>query len=65
MQLVIILIGTIPNCDVVMGIWPTSFQAYNLWVPNLLNLPASIFGNKEIKRLMGLAMYHSSSSAGT
>ncbi len=64
LQLVDILIGTIPNCDVVMEIWPTSFQTYNLLVPNLLNLPASLFGNKEIKRLMGLAMYHSSASAG-
>ncbi|MFK7795913.1 MAG: carboxymuconolactone decarboxylase family protein [Aureispira sp.] len=64
LQLVNVLIGTIPNCDVVMEIWPTSFKTYNLLVPNLLHLPNSLFGSKSVKKLMGLAMYESSAGAG-
>jgi hypothetical protein len=64
LELVNLLIGTIPNCDLIMEIWPTSFKTYNLLVPNLLNLPLTLFGSKSVKSLMGLAMYHSSSSAG-
>jgi len=64
LQLVDVLIGVIPNCDPIMEIWPTSFRTYNLFVPNLLNLPASLFGSKSVKALMGLAMYQSSAAAG-
>jgi len=64
LQLVNVLIGTIPNCDPIMEIWPTSFKTYNLFVPNMLNLPASLFGSKSVKSLMGLAMYQSSAAAG-
>jgi len=64
LQLVDVLIGVIPNCDPIMEIWPTSFRTYNLLVPNLLNLPASLFGNKSVKTLMGLAMYQASDAAG-
>lgn len=64
LQLVKILIGTIANSNPVMEIWPTSFRTYNLLVPNLLNLPNSLFGNKSVKKLVGLATYESSIAAG-
>ena len=64
LQLVNILIGTIPNCDPILEIWPTGFRTYNLLVPNLLNLPNSLLGSKTVKKLMGLAMYESSLSSG-
>lgn len=64
LKLVNVLIGVIPNCDSVMEIWPTSFKTYNLLVPNLLNLPNSLFGPKSVKKMLGLALYESSSAAG-
>lgn len=54
------LIGIIPNCDPILEIWPPGFRSYNLLVPNLFNLPNTIFGNKSFKASMGLAMYASS-----
>lgn len=57
------LIGIIPNCDPVLEIWPTGFRSYNLLVPNLFNLPNTLFGNKSLKASMGLAMYGSSKAA--
>ncbi|AXT59005.1 hypothetical protein D1816_01105 [Aquimarina sp. AD10] len=54
------LIGVIPNADPIMEIWPTGFRTYNLLVPNLLNLPHSLWKNKPLKALKGLAMYTSS-----
>ncbi len=64
LELVKILIGNIPNADPILEIWPTGFKTYNLLVPNLLNLPNSLFGSKSIKTAMGLAMYRSSMAAG-
>ncbi len=63
LKLVEQLIGVIPNCDPLLEIWPTGFRSYNLLVPNLLNLPASLFGNGAPKDLVGLAMYTSSRAA--
>ena len=57
------LIGIIPNCDPTLEIWPPGFRTYNLLVPNLFNLPNTIFGNKSFKASMGLAMYASSKAA--
>lgn len=57
------LIGVIPNCDPILEIWPTGFRTYNLLVPNLLNLPKTIFGGTKLKSAMGLAMYSSSKAA--
>ncbi len=57
------LIGVIPNCDPVLEIWPPGFRTYNLFVPNLLNLPHSLFGQGAPKDLVGLAMYTSSRAA--
>jgi len=57
------LIGIVPNCDPVLEIWPPGFRTYNLLVPNMFNLPATIFGNKSFKASMGLAMYASSKAA--
>ena|SRR5215203_355863 len=57
------MIGIVPNCDTVLEIWPTGFRSYNLLVPNLFNLPNSVFGNKSFKASMGLAMYASSKAA--
>jgi alkylhydroperoxidase family enzyme len=57
------LIGVVPNCDPYLEIWPTGFRTYNLLVPNLLNLPAALFGQGAPKDLVGLAMYVSSRAA--
>ena len=57
------LIGIIPNCDPVLEIWPPGFRSYNLLVPNMFNLPETIFGSKSFKASMGLAMYASSKAS--
>ena len=57
------LIGIIPNCDPILEIWPPGFRSYNLLVPNLFNLPNTLFGNRSFKASMGLAMYASSKAA--
>jgi len=57
------LIGIVPNCDPTLEIWPPGFRSYNLLVPNMFNLPNTIFGNKSFKASMGLAMYASSKAA--
>ena len=57
------LIGIIPNCDPILEIWPPGFRTYNLLVPNLFNLPNTLFGSKSFKAAMGLAMYASSKAA--
>ncbi|WP_114783204.1 carboxymuconolactone decarboxylase family protein [Botryobacter ruber] len=57
------LIGIIPNCDPVLEIWPPGFRTYNLLVPNMFNLPNTLFGSKSFKASMGLAMYASSKAA--
>lgn len=58
------LIGVAPNCDVYLEIWPPAFRAYNLLVPNSLNLPAMLLGAGARKDLIGLAMYATSRAAG-
>lgn len=63
LKLVKELIGVVPNCDPVLEIWPIGFRTYNLFVPNFLNLPHSLFGKKKLKGMMGLAMYNSSRAA--
>ncbi|MEM7271589.1 MAG: hypothetical protein AAF547_00790 [Actinomycetota bacterium] len=63
LKLVEQLIGVVPNCDPYLEIWPTGFRSYNLLVPNLLNLPASLVGAGAPKELVGLAMYVSSRAA--
>ncbi len=63
LKLVEQLIGVVPNCDPILEIWPTGFRSYNLLVPNLLNLPASLFGQGAPKDLVGLAMYVASRAA--
>jgi hypothetical protein len=57
------LIGVIPNCDPTLEIWPPGFRTYNLLVPNMFNLPTTVFGGKAFKASMGLAMYASSKAA--
>ncbi|HSU81459.1 MAG TPA: hypothetical protein VLR69_03520, partial [Thermoanaerobaculia bacterium] len=44
LELVRLVIGVVPNCDSLLAIWPTGFRSYNLLVPNLLNLPFSVWG---------------------
>src|SRR4029078_11201251 len=44
LQLVDTLLGVVPNCDRYLEIWPPAFRAYNVMVPNLLNLPVPVFG---------------------
>jgi hypothetical protein len=63
LKLVRELIGVVPNCDSFLEIWPAGFRTYNLLVPNLLNLPASLMGQGAPKDLVGLAMYVSSRAA--
>lgn len=57
------LLGIIPNCDPTLEIWQPGFRTYNLLVPNMFNLPATLFGSKSFKASMGLAMYASSKAA--
>ena len=57
------LLGFLPNADPVLEIWPTAFRTYNLLIPNLMNLPQSLMGNKELKKMISLAMFFSSRSA--
>ncbi len=64
LQLVRTLIGVVPNCDAYLEIWPPAFRSYNVMVPNLLNLPFSVFGVGSARAgHMGLAMYVASRSA--
>lgn len=64
LKLVKELIGVVPNADAFLAIWPTGFRTYNLLVPNLLNLPVSLWGGGAPKALVGLAMYAASRTAG-
>ena len=64
LQMVETLIGVVPNCDPYLEIWEPGFRTYNLVVPNLLNLPASLAGVGVPKDLVGLGMYTSSRAAG-
>ncbi len=64
LQLIKLLIGTVPNCALVLEMYPTAFKSYNMLIGNLLNMPYSLFGNPTKKRLMGLALYTSSASSG-
>ena len=63
LSLVRALIGVVPNCDGYLEIWPPAFRAYNLLVPNTLNLPGLLLGMGARKDLIGLAMYASSRAA--
>ena len=56
LQIVRLIIGVVPNCDPVLAIWPTGFRTYNLLVPNLLNLPFSIWGFGPPAVTLGLAL---------
>ena len=57
------LIGVFPNCNPVLEIWPPGFRTFNLLVPAMLNLPASLLGQGAPKDLVGMAMYASSNAA--
>jgi alkylhydroperoxidase family enzyme len=63
LQIVRMLIGVVPNCDSVLAIWPTGFRSYNLLVPNLLNLPFSVWGFGPPVVTLGLALYAASRTA--
>lgn len=64
LQLVRRLLGIVPNCDPYLEIWPPAFRAYNVMVPNLLNLPFLLWGLGAPRASVGLAMYVSSRTAG-
>jgi hypothetical protein len=64
LQLVRLVIGIVPNCDSLLAIWPPGFRSYNLLVPNLLNLPFSIWGLGPPAVPLGLALYTASRTAG-
>jgi alkylhydroperoxidase family enzyme len=63
LQLVRLLIGVVPNCDSYLAIWPPGFRSYNLLVPNLLNLPFSVWGWGPPAMPLGLALYTASRTA--
>ena len=64
MELVRTLIGVVPNCDRYLEIWPPAFRTYNLVVPNLMNLPAAVFGlGGAPKAQVGLSMLMASRAA--
>ena len=63
LQMVDVLIGVVPNCDMYLEVWEPGFRTYNLMVPNFLNLPASLFGRAAPKDVVGLGMYASSRAA--
>lgn len=63
LQIVRLLIGVVPNCDPVLAIWPTGFRTYNLLVPNLLNLPFSVWGFGPPTVTLGLALVAASRTA--
>jgi alkylhydroperoxidase family enzyme len=63
LQIVRLLIGVVPNCDSYLAIWPTGFRTYNLLVPNLLNLPFSVWGFGPSAVTLGLALYTASRTA--
>src|SRR5436305_5581563 len=63
LQLVRLVIGVVPNCDSLLAIWPQGFRTYNLLVPNLLNLPFSIWGWGPPVVPLGLALYTASWTA--
>ncbi len=56
------LLGVVPNAAPILEIWPTGFRTYNLLVPNLLNLPNTLW-DTPLKQAIGIAMYASSKAA--
>jgi hypothetical protein len=60
LSLVNVLIGVQLTCDMALEIWPPAFEAYNVIVPNFLNLPELIFGLGAPVELVSIAMYASS-----
>jgi hypothetical protein len=63
LELVRLVIGVVPNCDSLLAIWSTGFRSYNLLVPNLLNLPFSVWGWGPPVGPLGLALYTASWTA--
>src|SRR4051794_23314653 len=63
LELVRLVIGVVPNCDSLLAIWPPGFRSYNLLVPNLLNLPFSVWGWGPPAVPLGLALYAASWTA--
>lgn len=63
LEIVSALIGVVPNCDAFLEIWPPGFRTYNLVVPNMLNLPASLLARGAAADKVGLALYTSSRAA--
>jgi alkylhydroperoxidase family enzyme len=57
------VIGVIPNDARYLEIWPVGFRTYNVIIPNLLNLPLSLWGFGAPRDIVGLAMYAASRAA--
>ena len=62
-QLLRRMLGTVPHSGRYMEIWPPAFRTECLIVPNLLDVPFSVFGLAAPMPLVGLAMYSSSKAA--
>ncbi|KAA3624042.1 MAG: hypothetical protein DWQ02_23640 [Bacteroidetes bacterium] len=63
LKIVKVILGLDPNANPLLEIWPPAFKAYNLVVPNFLNLPQYLFKKRSYKSLVGLAMYACSKAA--
>jgi hypothetical protein len=57
------MLGVVPNATRYLEIWPIGFHTYNVIVPNLLNLPLSLWGLAAPRDIVGLAMYVASRAA--
>lgn len=62
-QLLRRMLGTVPYAGCYMEIWPTGYRTENVLVPNMLNVPFSVFGLAAPMPLVGLAMYSASKAA--
>jgi len=64
LELMRTLLGVVPNSVPYIEIWPAAGRAFNVMVPNLLNLPFLLWGLGAPRSTVGLAMYVSSRTAG-
>jgi hypothetical protein len=51
------MLGVVPNSGPYLEIWPAGFRTCNVIVPNLLNMPFSLWGFGAPRDIVGLAMY--------
>lgn len=65
LALVHVVLGTVPNCDVALPIWPTAWELYNVIFPHFVNFPHLFLGTSPLSvQDQALAMYASSRANG-